>query len=101
MVQYDCGYCQKSGHNKAGCPERKKELANRESMRVDRYNQIIASHEKHAARLESLEREIEMLWNHIHHGDTTLVEMIADRVLDAVLDDPPEKPGKQKVMLDF
>lgn len=85
MTQYECGYCQKSGHNKAGCPERKKAVADREAMRTDRLMQIIAKFEKFAATMEHIEREIDLIWMCIHEGDAVT----------------PERPGKQKVMFDF
>ncbi len=72
MGQYECGYCQGLGHNAAGCPEKKKALADREAMRNDRIMQIIAQFEKFAANQEHILREIDLIWTEIHSSSQLL-----------------------------
>jgi len=96
MSQYSCGYCNEMGHNKAGCPERKKSVADIEAMRIDRMNQMLARFEIIAAKCESLEKEVDLIWTEIHNLD--IEATMGNRDIEP---DPPKKSGKPTVIFDF
>jgi len=96
MAQYACGYCGEMGHNKAGCPQRKAQVADREALRTDRLMQIIDKFEKFAANQEHILRELDLIWKTIH--DLDIEATMGNRDIQP---DPPKKSGTQSVMLDF
>lgn len=88
VSQYKCGYCDRMGHNAAGCPVRKVEAKKNERYREDVRRVQASMIEKHAGQIEYLKREAELLWDQI-------------RILYTMVDIPRPPQPKQTVMFDF